>query len=712
MTQADVLKGRGVKEEIEEEVGSDQSNSKVKELHHYLKNNPNSKVTGVVRHRYGGGVMTHVTIDNKYEVRHDDQGAKLKSDHDYAKRKITHKDVLVKRGVVKEEELDEAKDHASMSDAELKKHISIHTRNALAHNLSKAASDNLRAAQAELKKRRQKRVAEEAKLDEEQLDEGIKSVVHNYLAKRAGKKADDAYDMGDEKEFQKQVDKSEYHRVKAGGKPTRINKNPDAKFLTTIEEVELDESVKIIDRDSDLDQEHFKLSVNGKPVHFVHHNYEGGHATDSKQDIHYQVKNQLKHLSDADKKKVTDTVHASYRMKEEAELSEGTLMVSRHRNYARPGQGPEAHPITKDHGEASDGSRVYSVKQPNGFHGVLAVKGDTVVGSSQNNLSKDEAHKMGDHYVKHGTVGIGVGKHWSLGSGIHGKVVKEEFELSESYVGRETKDGVWRVFKTGNPVAVAGPFKSSADASAWIRSHAMSEDVDLDEEQLDELKSSTLKSYADKRMASFSRTKGIMPGSKEHEQWKMAQKAYDKAAAKRMVPSMAREEAELDEDVLSEAKHRVSVTVSEPDHPAVSMRKTTKQKTIRVSADDKVSAVARAKAHYKKQGYKVHDAEHVGMVSEETGLGEAMISYSDFMDKIAMHRKMGNKVVDHKYTDKKATYTTVDSEGVGKKITHTETGTKQEHLGKIEGKDDEAEVKQPEKRGRGRPAGTKSGARH
>ena len=155
-----------------------------------------------------------------------------------------------------------------------------------------------------------------------ELDEGIKSVVHNYLAKRAGKKADDAYDMGDEKEFQKQVDKSEYHRVKAGGKPTRINKNPDAKFLTTREEVELDESVKIIDRDSDLDQEHFKLSVNGKPVHFVHHNYEGGHATDSKQDIHYQVKNQLKHLSDADKKKVTDAVHASYRMKEEFELDE------------------------------------------------------------------------------------------------------------------------------------------------------------------------------------------------------------------------------------------------------------------------------------------------------------------------------------------------------------------------------------------------------
>lgn len=161
--------------------------------------------------------------------------------------------------------------------------------------------------------------------EETELDEGIKSVVHNYLAKRSSKKADDAYDIGDEAEFQKQVDKSEYHRVKAGGKPTRINKNPDAKFLTTREEVELDESVKIIDRDSDLDQEHFKLSVNGKPVHFVHHNYEGGHATDSKQDIHYQVKNQLKHLSDADKKKVTNAVHASYRIKEEVELDEGSI---------------------------------------------------------------------------------------------------------------------------------------------------------------------------------------------------------------------------------------------------------------------------------------------------------------------------------------------------------------------------------------------------
>lgn len=70
----------------------------------------------------------------------------------------------------------------------------------------------------------------------EQVEEGITSVYHNIMAKRAGKKADHAYDMGDEKEFQKQVDKTEYHRVKAGGKPTRINTNPDSKMLTTREE--------------------------------------------------------------------------------------------------------------------------------------------------------------------------------------------------------------------------------------------------------------------------------------------------------------------------------------------------------------------------------------------------------------------------------------------------------------------------------------------
>ena len=74
--------------------------------------------------------------------------------------------------------------------------------------------------------------------EEIDLNEGIKSAYHNYMAKRSGAKADHAYDMGDEKQFQNHVDKAEYHRVKAGGKPTKINTDPDKKSLTYREEVE------------------------------------------------------------------------------------------------------------------------------------------------------------------------------------------------------------------------------------------------------------------------------------------------------------------------------------------------------------------------------------------------------------------------------------------------------------------------------------------
>jgi len=54
----------------------------------------------------------------------------------------------------------------------------------------------------------------------------------------------------------------------------------------------------------------------------------------------------------------------------------------------------------------------------------------------------------------------------------------ESLDESKSYVGRETKDGTWKVFKTGNAVAVAGPFKSAQEAKAWIKTQSMQEQVD------------------------------------------------------------------------------------------------------------------------------------------------------------------------------------------------------------------------------------------
>lgn len=48
-------------------------------------------------------------------------------------------------------------------------------------------------------------------------------------------------------------------------------------------------------------------------------------------------------------------------------------------------------------------------------------------------------------------------------------IESRESGSSEGYTGRETKDGTWRVFKDGQAVAVAGPFKSREEAAAWIK---------------------------------------------------------------------------------------------------------------------------------------------------------------------------------------------------------------------------------------------------
>lgn len=57
--------------------------------------------------------------------------------------------------------------------------------------------------------------------------------------------------------------------------------------------------------------------------------------------------------------------------------------------------------------------------------------------------------------------------------------------------------------------------------------------------------------------------------------------------------------------------HRFAVTVSEPDHPMVTKRKTLIHKHINVKGEtDKAKAQERAHKFYKKRGYKVHSVEH------------------------------------------------------------------------------------------------------
>ena len=64
--------------------------------------------------------------------------------------------------------------------------------------------------------------------------------------------------------------------------------------------------------------------------------------------------------------------------------------------------------------------------------------------------------------------------------------------------------------------------------------------------------------------------------------------------------------------------HRIAVTVSDPDHPAVTKRDETQQKFVRVThhTDNKDEAIARGKKHFAKKGWKVHDAHYAGNVHE------------------------------------------------------------------------------------------------
>ena len=167
-------------------------------------------------------------------------------------------------------------------------------------------------------------------------------------------------------------------------------------------------------------------------------------------------------------------------------------------------------------------------------------------------------------------------------SGMTGKVVvldKEDGKDDEKYYTVKRSDG-----KT---------MKYAPNELSLVK-----EDVD----QIDELKVSTLTRYGTKAMQSYGRNP-----EKDDKRLQGMQRAKAKIRQK----TMAKEEV-----VVTEQKHRVSVTVSEPDHPAVSMRKATKQKFVKVTAGSDAEAVKKATAYYKKQGYKIHGAEHVSMVSE------------------------------------------------------------------------------------------------
>jgi len=67
-----------------------------------------------------------------------------------------------------------------------------------------------------------------------------------------------------------------------------------------------------------------------------------------------------------------------------------------------------------------------------------------------------------------------------------------------------------------------------------------------------------------------------------------------------------------------EQHHVVGVTVSNPNHSAVTKRKETQYRKAKVKAKDKDSAIDGAIHFYKKQGYKVHDHNYIGLHNSES----------------------------------------------------------------------------------------------
>lgn len=106
------------------------------------------------------------------------------------------------------------------------------------------------------------------------------------------------------------------------------------------------------------------------------------------------------------------------------------------------------------------------------------------------------------------------------------------------------------------------------------------------------------------------------------------------------------EETSLDEVAQVTDRHKVIVTVSDPNHPMVSKRKDTVMKKVNVTATGRDEAKTKAENFYKKKGYKVHDSEyHSKLVSEEKQMKtftEATRSFKTLMRSIEDKKSIKN----------------------------------------------------------------------
>jgi len=100
-------------------------------------------------------------------------------------------------------------------------------------------------------------------------------------------------------------------------------------------------------------------------------------------------------------------------------------------------------------------------------------------------------------------------------------------------------------------------------------------------------------------------------------------------------------------------KHRVAVTVSDPNNTAVSKRKEQVQKFAKVTAGSEADAVKKASAHFKKAGFKIHGAEHHSMVKEDLVNELSNDTLGSYKKKAGEQASAADKVGDTKKADKR-----------------------------------------------------------
>jgi hypothetical protein len=109
--------------------------------------------------------------------------------------------------------------------------------------------------------------------------------------------------------------------------------------------------------------------------------------------------------------------------------------------------------------------------------------------------------------------------------------------------------------------------------------------------------------------------------------------------------------------------HRVSVTLSEPDHQSVSQRKEKIEKRARVTADSKEDAVKKVRQHYTKLGYKVHSAEHHSVVKEELTADEQFDLIEQLVMNLANEHNLDPDIIWEKFEDEELLEAAVDAKG-------------------------------------------------